>query len=314
MHGAGRFGRFWSAADHVAFPSPARALRRSRGRTGMVLSRSGTKVPGLLLARHRPSTLAFTGPPAHTPDARRAVRFGARRDTTHRGPLEASATDPRTDFGAGEGSARKIPFGSHEPSNHDLSASSRIGSDGTHQYRLPSIASRRTRGAIVRLGEDSLPRCAPAGRFRALRTGVGDAVRSGEKQGRTAGDRPPFPGAPAPDLDLPRDEAGADGGGSAGPAEIGKTPHSPSRRPPDAKPRLPAAILPTVPGLRRAGPDRGGPAIARSGRVVRPVRRPSDRQSPRYHRGGDPREICNQDPGSQAGVFSILRAARAGAR
>jgi len=74
-----------------------------------------------------PSTFdeAVTGLPAHSTLARSAVRFGARQDAAHRGPLEASATDLRTDFGAGEGSARKIPVEGHEPSNHDLSASSR---------------------------------------------------------------------------------------------------------------------------------------------------------------------------------------------
>jgi hypothetical protein len=53
---------------------------------------------------------------------------------------------------------------------------------------------------------------------------------------------------------------------------------------------------PGVPEARRGGSDRGGPAIARSGRVVRPVRRPADRQTTRRRSGGDPREICNQVP------------------
>ena len=55
---------------------------------------------------------------------------------------------------------------------------------------------------------------------------------------------------------------------------------------------------------RQAGPDRGGPAIARSGRIVRPVRRPSDQQTNR-RLGGDPREICNQIPSRMARDLSI---------
>lgn len=65
---------------------------------------------------------------------------------------------------------------------------------------------------------------------------------------------------------------------------------------------------PGVPGSRRGGSDRGGPAIARSGRVVRPVRRPSDRQTNRRSSGGDPREICNQVPSQEARGLSILAA------
>jgi len=44
--------------------------------------------------------------------------------------------------------------------------------------------------------------------------------------------------------------------------------------------------------------------------VVRPVRRPSDRQNPRRHSGGDPREICNhvEDPSREARVFLFRRA------
>jgi hypothetical protein len=66
-------------------------------------------------------------------------------------------------------------------------------------------------------------------------------------------------------------------------------------------------ILGLVRGLASSGPDRGGHAIARSGRVVRPVRRPTDRQTKRRNRSGDPREICNQqDPGQAARGLSIF--------
>ena len=54
-----------------------------------------------------------------------------------------------------------------------------------------------------------------------------------------------------------------------------------------------------------AGEPLGGPAIARSGRVVRPVRRPTDRQTNRRSRGGDQREICNQIPRPSARDLSI---------
>ena len=72
------------------------------------------------------------------------------------------------------------------------------------------------------------------------------------------------------------------------------------RHPPDRR-----GYTPGVPGSRRGGSDRGGPAIARSGRVVRPVRRPSDRQTNRRNTGGDPREICNQIPDREARDLSI---------
>ena len=127
--------------------------------------------------------VTVTGLPAHFRTERWVVRFGSRRDATYRGPLEASATDPRTDFGADEGSARKIPVGSHEPSNHDFRPRAGTRPDGTHSSRI----------AIHRSPPD-----ARGGRsfvFRALRTGVGDAVRSGEDKGRENGGRPPpFPG------------------------------------------------------------------------------------------------------------------------
>jgi hypothetical protein len=68
-----------------------------------------------------------------------------------------------------------------------------------------------------------------------------------------------------------------------------------------------------TPGSRTASRrfDRGGPAIARSGRVVRPVRRPSDRQTHRRNASGDPREICNQVPSQTARDLSIPGADRA---
>jgi hypothetical protein len=86
---------------------------------------------------------------------------------------------------------------------------------------------------------------------------------------------------------------------------IGKAPHpvaSPrgSTHPPDRR-----GYTPGVPESRRGGSDRGGPAIARSGRVVRPVRRPSDRQTNRRFSGGDPREICNQIPSPGGRDLSI---------
>ena len=145
----------------------------------------GAPVPRSPRGARTPSTIdrRATGPPVHTTRARRAVRFGARRDAAHRGPLEASVTDIRTDFGADEGSARKIPDGSHEPSNHDLSASSRNASrrDSSFAHRHPSIASRRTREAIGSF---------PGKARRAPRTSVGDAARGGvDGEGRrTAGD------------------------------------------------------------------------------------------------------------------------------
>ena len=65
-----------------------------------------------------------------------------------------------------------------------------------------------------------------------------------------------------------------------------------------------------VPGPTSSGSDRGGHAIARSGRVVRPVRRPTDRQTKRRNASGDPREICNQVPSRQARDFLILNTGR----
>jgi hypothetical protein len=116
--------------------------------------------PRLVLARHRPSTLAVTGPPAHSPCARWAVRFAARRDAAHRGPLEASVTDIRTDFGADEGSARKIPVGSHEPSNHDFRPRAGTRPDGTHRSRIANHRSppdARGRRSFVLAGDSRIP-------------------------------------------------------------------------------------------------------------------------------------------------------------
>ena len=138
----------------------------------------GAPVPRSPRGARTPSTIdrRATGPPVHTTRARRAVRFGARRDAAHRGPLEASVTDIRTDFGADEGSARKIPDGSHEPSNHDLSASSRNASRRDSFVRAsPSIDRLPTHAG----GDRSFPG-KPRG---APRTSVGDAVRGGEDGG-----------------------------------------------------------------------------------------------------------------------------------
>ena len=83
---------------------------------------------------------------------------------------------------------------------------------------------------------------------------------------------------------------------------IGNPPHRPRRA--FGRRRVAAAILRTSDGVEVS--DRGGPAIARSGRVVRPVRRPSDRQTTRHRNvDGDPREICIHDLGTTAGVISI---------
>lgn len=169
--------------------------------------------------------------------------------------------------------------------------------DLSPEYRHPSIASRRTRGAIVLF---------PG----VLRTGVGDAVRSGEI-GRTAGDLRRSEGSASPvhcclgtePCDVcgseacrgNREYAASIAGGVSRSDRAGAGRYTPS-----------------VPGSRRGGSDRGGPAIARSERVVRPVRRPTDRQTNR-RTGGDPREICNQQvPSREARDFLILRVSPAG--
>ena len=204
------------AADHRWLQRLMTSLRARCRALGMVPRCSGTKVRGPLRARHRPSTLAFTGPPAHFAGARWHVRFGARRNAAHRGPLEASATDPRTDFEADEGSETKIPVGSHEPSNHDLSASSRNASDGTHRSNIASHRSppdARGRRSFVS------PEKGCSGRAWGTPSGAG---KSGENGGRP----PPFPGAtPSPDLDLPRNGAERMVAPRPGVPAIGKPPH-----------------------------------------------------------------------------------------
>jgi hypothetical protein len=78
--------------------------------------------------------------------------------------------------------------------------------------------------------------------------------------------------------------------------------------------RVPVGYTPSVPAAIGGGPDRGGPAIARSGRIVRPERRPSDQQTRHRRRaGGFPREICNQVPSHEARDFLILGPAGLGA-
>lgn len=176
----------------------------------------------------------------------------------------------------------------------------RVRRDSSSEHRHPSIASRRTRGAIVRF----------SGVRRALRTSVGDAVRSGEfEERRTAGDRRRSLSGSAPDRWPPRSGAVRDGSRSVGDRAIGKPPHRAvggrSRRRQPGRERYTPGV-PWHRGGPGAGFSLGGPAIARPGRVVRPVRRPSDRQNPRRHSGGDPREICNQVPSRLARAFSIL--------
>lgn len=217
----------------------------------MVPRCSGTKVP---LGARAPPTIdvAVTGPPAHFADARWVVRFGSRRDAAHRGPLEASVTDLRTDFGADEGSARKIPVGSHEPSNHDLSASSRNASrrDSSFAHRHPSIASRRTREAIVRFPG------APDKRG-------GRGPERGSRQRRTAGDlrrslerlRDPIVGLPR--CGAERIVARQPGGGA-----IGNPTHRPARlAPADANGRRPAldGYTRRVPAPLRGDMGQGNP-------------------------------------------------------
>jgi len=272
----------------------------------------GAPVPRSPRGARTPSTIdrRATGPPVHTTRARRAVRFRARRDAAHRGPLEASVTDLRTDFGADEGSARKIPDGSHEPSNHDLSASSRNASrrDSSFAHRHPSIASRRTRGAIVRFRENLGGRPGPA---------WGTRSGAGKTEGKENGGRPPpFPvSAPRPIVGLPRCGAVRMVAGHPGGPAIGNPPHraisSSGRRHRASVDRYTPRVPHRVEAAREQGYSLGGPAIARSGRVVRPVRRPSDRQSPRRNASGDPREICNHsDPSLEARVELIPEASR----
>ena len=149
--------------------------------------------------------------------------------------------------------------------------------------------------------------------FRALRTSVGDAVRSGEVGGRTAGDlRRSLERLRDPIVGLPRRGAVRMVPRGPGGGAIGNPTHRRARLFQVGGQPAPAGSRRLYsPGSRAAsrrhgtGEPLGGPAIARSGRVVRPVRRPSDRQNPRRHAGGDPREICNQIPG-EARDLSIL--------
>jgi hypothetical protein len=197
-----------------------------------------------------------TGPPAHTTGARCAVRFGARRDAAYRGPLEASVTDIRTDFGADEGSAREIPFGSHEPSNHDLSASSRNASRRVSSVRAsPSIDRLPTHAGGDRSFSGKAVR-------RALRTSVGDAVRSGEFGGgkENGGRPPPFPvAAPRPIVGLPRCGAGRDDCRSAGGCGNRESAASRTFGAARRQPRGPDRYTPRVFWPRRGGSKQGIP-------------------------------------------------------
>lgn len=115
---------------------------------------SGTLVLRLVRGRHRPSA-AGTGHTGHCPAGwpRSIVPNTPRRGD--RGPLGASATDDRTDAGAGEGPASEISLESHESSNHERSASSRVMRPA-RTYRLRAhidpIASRRNGGRSSRSG------------------------------------------------------------------------------------------------------------------------------------------------------------------
>ena len=87
---------------------------------------------------------------------------------------------------------------------------------------------------------------------------------------------------------------------------------------PLAAARPAVAILARSPGPSQR-PGQGGPAIARGGRIGRPVRRPSDEQPSSRRAGGrTTREICIQVP-AQAGTFFVgprgqSESLRAGAR
>jgi hypothetical protein len=177
--------------------------------------------------------------------------------------------------------------------------------DGSHLFahRHPSIASRRTRGAIVRFGENLRGRPGPA---------WGTRSGAGKTKGKENGGRPPpFPvSAPRPIVGLPRCGAGRIVADRWGGAAIGNPPHPAGEAVTGGNRRPSTGILPGSPDRVEAAWSRGflgGPAIARPGRVVRPVRRPSDRHNPRRQSGGDPREICNQVPSRTARDFLILR-------
>lgn len=155
-------------------------------------------------------------------------------------------------------------------------AGARHGRTHRLRHRYERIASRH-RGAIVT--------------FRAV------------KGRRSTAAAPSVPrGGPVPVRSARSD--GRYAPGDPGPA-IGKVPHLP--RPWSPPGRAPRVYSPSFQGRVEAAPDRGGHAIARSGRVVRPVRRPTDRQTNARHRGGDPREICNHSvPSPRTRDLSIL--------
>ena len=263
----------------------------------------GAPVPRSPLVARAPPTFddAFTGPPAHTPDARRDVRFGSRRTRRTGGhSRRRSRTSERTS---------ELTKGRQgRPRSGVTNRATMIF--GLEPERVRRDSSIRASPAIDRLPTHAGGDRSFGGVFRALRTSVGDAVRSGEF-GR--GERRATAAVPKRlrTRSLASSERSRAGWfpqrGSAGNREDAA---SGRRRGVGGSRRVPTAILPSVPGLRPGSSDRGGPAIARSGRVVRPVRRPSDRQSPRRRSGGDPREICNQVPSRAARDLSIHRARR----
>jgi hypothetical protein len=241
---------------------------------------AGTKVPGWCVraSDHRRRRM---GRPVHSPAARSSVRFVVRRDAAHRGlsgrrPRTFERTSIPTAVGRGRSRTRVT-------NRATMSDRPRAGNASGGTYRPSSsettIASR-----------DSGRRS-----FCCMR--------------RNGGRPPPFPLEEAPRsgpcLPFQRSRAlvcaPAGVGGNRETAASGRIrPHlRAGRHPPGHR-----GYTPGVPGPRRGGSDRGGPAIARSGRVVRPVRRPSDRQTNRRS-GGDPREICNQIPSPWGRDLSI---------
>ena len=173
--------------------------------------------------------------------------------------------------------------------------------DGTHRSRIefhrsPSDAS----------GGRSLVSGPPPGRLAGAPNRRGGRC-SERGWRRTAGDRRrSLNAAPRPGRCPPSGRSHARYATGRGVGAIGNPPHpKPTAGRSGGWDASPGRILRSVPGLRRGDPDRGGPAIARSGRVVRPVRRPTDRQTNRRSRGGDQREICNQIPRPSARDLSI---------
>lgn len=224
-----------------------------------------------------------SGPPAHCPAvaAGRTLRTSQTRRTGGTRGVGHGPSNGRRERAKGQ--LREIPDGGHEPSNHESSASSRwrVRPDSS---RIDRIASRHREAIFASRGSTGR-------RSTSAAPSVPAAVRS------PTDSRGAVPVC-AVRRALGNRERSASGRGSLAAA-------------------LPAGILAVVPGSRRGDPDRGGHAIARSGRVVRPVRRPTDRQAHRRNGSGDPREICNQDPDRLARAFSILvsdRARPAGAR